>query len=149
VEITATGNFLLSGIEMDVFTGSSLEFNNLVWQTLRGGIETGSGIFRGLNAGVAYRDVQTTVGWSDENFFDTIRVGLGYGQGFGLTEYTQFGQYNHIALDNVRAELVGTSSIPVTNVPEPSAFALSLLGLVLLGKRKHVSKLLKSNKSRY
>lgn len=122
------------GLELDVFSGST-GFNNVVWQTFKNGIETGFGLLRNVNANFGGPTSQAvTLGWSDIDLFDTIHVGLGRSSRSGVPgEYTNFGQFNFIALDNIKVDL-GTTSPPTTAVSEPTALGLFGLGLAFMAR---------------
>lgn len=89
--------------------GSGHEMN-LLWETFSGHTSTGFGD--------VYMDRGSYVGWTDVLGFTSIRVA-------GLDELTEFGNYQAIAIDDLRIE----SSV----VPAPATLFLMGLGLVGLG----------------
>jgi hypothetical protein len=98
---------------------------NLLWETLSGATVTGSGFVGGIAKG-------TVVGWYDSSTFDTLEVAAGE----GLTASSVLGDFQAIALDNVRVQLSPTRE---SNVPEPvslSLLALGGVGLAVVVRRK-------------
>lgn len=108
----------LTGVEADLFSGYSSSLglgpSNVVWETLRGNVVTGSGVITDLSI---FWESGVVVGWSDVDTFDTLRFGVGVAD-YG---YTAFGGYNVAVVDGVR--------VGIASVPEPSTLVLLALGL--------------------
>ncbi len=103
-------DFLLGdGFNSGGFSGSS---TNLIWETFSGSTSTGFGD--------VILNTNTNVGWTDTSGFTSLRVAA------HISNIDSFGQYQAIALDNVR---IGSA----TTVPEPTSLALLGLGLAGIG----------------
>lgn len=117
VTITTPESLNFSALEVEVGSGYSDTMLNVVWQTLLDGNVTGSGMVpmfgsNGLANGFS------VFGIRDLGLFDTLRIGAAP----SAYAYTSFGQFQAIALDNLR---IGSAAA----VPEPAT--LGLLGLAL------------------
>jgi len=125
VTITTTDNAPIYGLEFLLGDGYGGTTTNLLWETLSGATVTGSGFVGGIAKG-------TVVGWYDSSTFDTLEVAAGE----GLTASSVLGDFQAIALDNVRVQLSPTRE---SNVPEPvslSLLALGGVGLAVVVRRK-------------
>lgn len=130
VTISTVDGLDFFGLELDFGTGFRDGLHNVVWETKRDGLTTGSGILNDIFASNGLRNGFSVLGWSDENLFDTLLIGAApVNDG-----YNAFGQFQAIALDNVKVDF----SAPIS-VPEPASIALLGLGLAGIGfsrKRK-------------
>ncbi len=120
VTIRTADGMRMAGLEFLIGTGNPSDSATVIWETYRDDVQTGSGKFQTTKG--------TIVGWSDVAGIDELRVGAsGYA-------YTQFGDAQTIALDNLSVQVQGAA------VPEPSTFAalagLSAMGLVFMRKRR-------------
>lgn len=129
VTIAAESGATFGAIEVSVGSGYSVGTHNIVWETLRGGLSTGSGIIQ-VN-GIGYADADTdlfaVLGWSDVDLFDTLRLGAAPTS----TSYDAFGEAQAIAIDSVR---IGDAS--GSAVPEPASLVLVGFGLAALAFRR-------------
>jgi hypothetical protein len=112
VTIRGVDNALMSGLEFKLGTGEPGLATSLLWETLKNGIETGSGSITSIEKG-------TVVGWSDSLGFDELQVAA---NNFNVEPIIGF---NAIALDDLKVQLL------VATVPEP--VTLTLLGIGIAG----------------
>jgi hypothetical protein len=123
VTITTTDNAPIYGLEFLLGDGYGGTTTNLLWETLSGATVTGSGFVGGIAKG-------TVVGWYDSSTFDTLEVAAGE----GLTASSVLGDFQAIALGDVRVQLT-----PASSVPEPASLtllALGCMGLAVVARRK-------------
>ncbi len=100
VSISATDGQSFSALDLLLGDGFGLTTTNLAWETLLGGAVTGSGLVTMLARG-------TTVGWSHLSGFDTLRI--------GASPYlTSLGNFQAIAIDDVRAQIAATVPLPAS-----------------------------------
>lgn len=129
VTITTPESFNFAGLELDLGSGFfNVGPHNVVWQTYRDSGLTDSGVITGVNAG--YPSTFSVLGWSDVNLFDTLLIGAAPTS----TGYNTFGQFQAVALDNVKLDMNGRQS-----VPEPASialFGLGMLGFAAARRRK-------------
>lgn len=117
---------------MEVGIGSGfvvVQSHYVVWETLRDGVSTGSGVVQIDNIGYLGADNSpfVVVGWTDVGLFDTLRLGAAPTS----LNYTAFGGRQGIALDSVRIGEASTSQ-----VPEPASLAMVGLGMAALTFRR-------------
>lgn len=113
VSIRGTDNAVFNAVDFllgNGYLGQSMYFQ---FRTYLDGVQTGSGIFEGISAG--------TVGISDAAGFDELRVAADV-----RVRQPGFGEFQAIALDDVRAQLI--DAVP-SEVPEPASILLMGLGL--------------------
>ena len=123
VTITTTDNVPIYGLEFLLGDGYGGTTTNLLWETLSGATVTGSGFVGDIAKG-------TVVGWYDSSTFDTLEVAAGE----GLTASSVLGDFQAIALGDVRVQLT-----PASSVPEPASLtllALGCMGLAVVARRK-------------
>lgn len=108
VTIKTTDAVAISGLEFLYGNGYSRNDVPTVWETWKGGSLVSSGSFTVARG--------TIVGWSDAAGFDELRVASGQG-------ISALGQFQAIALDNVRVQLA--------SVPDGGS-TMALLGLATL-----------------
>lgn len=101
----------IAGLEFLLGSGFGLSDVFGAWETYRDGTFVSSGSFAQQKGDI--------VAWSDSNGFDELRVGASDSSSYSL------GNFQAIALDDVRVELAGKS----VSTPEPA----SLLGLLAVG----------------
>lgn len=118
--ITTPDSINFTGLEFDLGTGGVDQVLNVVWRTMRDGTVTGSGLFEAFATTGMARGANV-VGWRDVAGFDTLHVGAG-----PKGSYTELGQAQAIALDNVK---IGQIAAPVQPMPVPEPASLALLGL--------------------
>lgn len=126
--IKTVDDLLMFGLEFDFFTGFGDGSMNIVWQTLRDGVVTGSGVVANAFApNVTSNTAADVRGWADVNGFDELRVAAGPGIG-------AFGDFQALGLDNLKVDLHGHA-----DVPAPVALTLLPLGLLALRRRVHAA----------
>jgi hypothetical protein len=131
VTITTPEGLNFGALEFDFGTGFASGLHSVVWETWRDGSMTGSGVLTNVFASTGLASGFTVLGWSDVNLFDELRVGAAPMS----NGYTTFGQFQAIALDNVKIDLTGPNAAPV---PAPGVLlllALGLLGVTLFRRR--------------
>ena len=118
VSIRPTDSAIFSAVDFLLGAGNTSEPTlNLNWQTYLNGNLTGSGLQTSLARG-------STVGWLDAGGFDELRVAA---SDPGYSSNPGFGNIQHIALDDVRIQVV----------PEPAtAGMLAISGLVFYAIRR-------------
>jgi hypothetical protein len=112
VTISMEDGSLIFGLDFllgDGWVGSTT--TNLIWESFNGTASTGFGDVV-LNKG-------TTVGWTDNSGFSSLRVAA------NQPNINTFGEFQTIAIDDL--------NISTASVPEPSTLALLSLGLAGLG----------------
>ncbi len=118
VTISMVSGASISALDFLLGDGNPSTTTNLIWETFQGATSTGFGDAGFLSKG-------TTVGWTDTAGFTSIRVAaLGF-------DISSFGEFQAIALDNVRI------AAPAV-VPVPAAVWLfgSALGVMGVMRRK-------------
>ncbi len=116
VDITLASGGTIHALDFLLGDGWSDSTTHLIWETFTGSTSTGFG-------GVAVNK-GSTVGWDDAAGFTRLRVAA---NAYGMSN---FGEYQAIALDNLR---IGASGVALSaqTVPEPAT--LGLVGLSLVG----------------
>ena len=113
VTIATTDGADVSGLEFDFGTGFGNGLMNVVWETLRDGTVTDSGVLTSVSATSGVNSSSVTLGWSDNSQrFDTLRVA-------SSPTITAFGQYQAIALDNVRVQFSVLNQPPTAEANGP------------------------------
>lgn len=123
VTISMVNGSLITGLDFIIGDGwSPTGTTNLIWETFIGAVSTGFGDV------VINKD--SVVGWTDISGFTSIRVAA------NEANIDSFGEYQAIALDNLR---IGASGASNGEIPVPAPLALLGLGLLAIGytrKRK-------------
>lgn len=118
VSISTTDGSQIAALELKVGDGWANATTNVIWKTLVGGIATDSGALSTLDSSV--------IGWLDLGGFDELRIAA---SGDTLNPITNFGDFQGVALDDVKVQLV----------PIPAAvwlFGSTLAALGWAGRRR-------------
>jgi hypothetical protein len=123
VDIRGTDGAVFTALDFLLGDGEAPATTNVRWQTFLHGSLTGAGFQSGVTKG-------TTAGWADIEGFDEVRVAASSGSattGFSLDYLPGFGNFQSIAIDDVRAQISNGSP---TLVPEAGSIVLVATGLL-------------------